>query len=97
MRYDYACAAAAERDECAPGIWRWSALLPRVAEGNRISLGEGGTPLVAIRAGGPRLMLKNETSNPTWSYKDRANCVSVSAAREFGFQRVFASSTGNHG
>ena len=97
MRYDYTSLQAAVRDECAPGIWRWSALLPRVAAENRISLGEGGTPLVPIRAGGPRLMLKNETSNPTWSYKDRANCLSISVAREFGFQRVFASSTGNHG
>ncbi|MEO7649954.1 MAG: pyridoxal-phosphate dependent enzyme [Bryobacteraceae bacterium] len=97
MRYDYTCAAAVAREECAPGIWRWSALLPRVGEANRISLGEGNTPLVPIRAGGPRLMLKNETGNPTWSYKDRANCISISAAREFGFQRIFASSTGNHG
>ena len=28
-----------ERDRCAQGIWRWSALLPRVTKGNRISLG----------------------------------------------------------
>jgi threonine synthase len=97
MRYDYTCAAAAGHDGCAPGIWRWSRLLPRVTERNRISLGEGNTPLVTLHGDGPKLMLKNETANPTWSYKDRANCISISAAREFGFQRIFATSTGNHG
>jgi len=97
MRYEYTCVAPTERGGCAPGIWRWSTLLPRVTKGNRISIGEGNTPLVAIRGDGPRLMLKNETANPTWSYKDRANCVSVSVAREFGFKRIFATSTGNHG
>ena len=41
--------------------------------------------------------MKNETINPTWSYKDRANSVSVSMANEFGFTNVVAVSTGNHG
>jgi threonine synthase len=46
---------------------------------------------------GSRILLKNETTNPTWSWKDRAMSVSVSVARELGFQRVAAVSTGNHG
>ena len=83
----------------ALGLWRWSSLLPRVRTESRVSLGEGATPLLPIACGrdGLRVLLKNETANPTWSWKDRPNCVSVSMAREFGFRRTVAISTGNHG
>ena len=81
------------------GIWRWKTLLPPMAPENRLSLGEGSTSLLPVRAEnrGPRLYIKNETSNPTWSWKDRPNSVSVSMARQFGFRQVVAKSTGNHG
>ncbi|MFN7996677.1 MAG: pyridoxal-phosphate dependent enzyme [Bryobacteraceae bacterium] len=83
----------------AAGIWRWTALLPPVSEASRITLAEGGTPLIPVRDGRGdfKLLLKNETANPTWSWKDRPNCISVSMAREFGFRRTAAISTGNHG
>ena len=42
-------------------------------------------------------MLKNETLNPTWSWKDRPACISLSMAKQLGFARVAAISTGNHG
>lgn len=81
------------------GLWRWSSLLPPIREDSRVSLGEGQTPLIpmACAPDGVKLFLKNETANPTWSWKDRPNCVSVSMAREFGFRRLAAISTGNHG
>ena len=81
------------------GIWRWKELLPPVEWENRLSLGEGKTSLLPVRSEecGPRLYLKNETGNPTWSWKDRPNSVSVSTARQWGFRRVAAKSTGNHG
>jgi threonine synthase len=41
--------------------------------------------------------VKNETSNPTWSYKDRANTVAVSVGKALGSNRVAAVTTGNHG
>ncbi|MGH9668306.1 MAG: pyridoxal-phosphate dependent enzyme, partial [Bryobacteraceae bacterium] len=64
-----------------------------------VSLGGGDTPLLPLRQwhGPSRLYLKNESLNPTWSWKDRANTVSVSMARSFGFSLVGAVSTGNHG
>jgi len=83
-----------------PGIWRWRALLPPV--GAELTLHEGRTPLLPSRRAGPtlgldRLLLKYEGGNPTGSYKDRFQAVSVAAARGLGFSRVFCSSTGNHG
>jgi threonine synthase len=43
------------------------------------------------------LLLKDETRNPTWSWKDRPNAVSAAVARHFGFARLAVISTGNHG
>lgn len=99
VAYDFGAVGPHFGRDSAPGIWRWSPLLPPVTEACRVSLAEGGTPLLPIRHGNDKLkvLLKNETANPTWSWKDRPNCVSVSMAREFGFRRTAAISTGNHG
>jgi len=79
------------------GLWRWRDLLPPV-NGKPLTLGEGDTPLVPLpHCGGASLFLKNETQNVTWSWKDRSGCVSVCVAREFGFRKVAAISTGNLG
>ena len=83
----------------ADGIWQWSSHLPPVAVKARITLGEGATSLLPLRdiGPGPTVYLKNETTNPTWSWKDRPNAISVSMAKHFGFNHVIAISTGNHG
>jgi len=80
-------------------VWRWQELLPAGAE-MAPRLGEGGTPL--IRAGrlgealGLRdLYLKDETRNPTGSFKDRAMAVSVSKAVEKRVKVVTTASSGN--
>jgi threonine synthase len=86
--------------QATAGLWRWASLLPPVQQEKRVTLYEGSTPLIPIHAAGSganRLFLKNETVNPTWSWKDRPNAVSVSVAKQFGFSRVVATSTGNHG
>ncbi|MER9250038.1 pyridoxal-phosphate dependent enzyme [Mesorhizobium sp. M0590] len=67
-----------------------------------VTLGEGGTPLfrharLNTLIGMPNLFIKNESANPTWSFKDRLNAVNASLAREFGFTNLAAVSTGNHG
>ena len=87
------------RDSSRPGIWRWRGLLPPVPADQIVSLHEGGTPLLRIRNGDApaQLFLKNETANPTWSYKDRAASVSATMARWLGFSRTVAISTGNLG
>jgi threonine synthase len=89
--------------EAARGsIWRFGPLLPLRDPERAVSLGEGGTPLVRVTAlneavGLPNLLLKNEAANPTWSFKDRLNSLNASLARELGFTKLIASSTGNHG
>ena len=82
------------------GLWRYRATLPVTAE--PITLGEGATPLVHLdrlgrRLGLPKLYAKDESRNPTWSYKDRLCSVAVTHAVEIGARVVTISSTGNHG
>lgn len=84
-----------------PSIARWSELLPPLAPG--LSMGEGGTPLVAM----PKLAewagfegevyVKDESRNPTGSHKDRLNLCTVSAAVAVGAPGITVASSGNHG
>jgi threonine synthase len=85
----------------AAGRRRYADLLPCGGAG-AVWLGEGDTPLVPSRVVGPRLGLtrlyfKNETVNPTWSFKDRYVAVTVNVARALGYRRAVVSSTGNLG
>lgn len=83
------------------GIWRWGELLPPLAAG--LSMGEGGTPLVAstrladwVGFDG-ELYIKDESRNPTGSHKDRLNLCAVSAAVHVSAPGVTVASSGNHG
>ncbi len=83
------------------GIWSWGDLLPAVGS-SAITLGEGDTPLLPSRVAGPalgleNLLLKFEGTNPSGSFKDRFQAVSISVALHLGFRGVFCVSTGNHG
>src|SRR5499426_1559939 len=82
-------------------LWRFRRLLP-FPDAPPISLGEGATPLIHLerlgrRLGLHRLYAKDESQNPTWSYKDRLCSVAVSHGVESGARVVTISSTGNHG
>jgi len=83
------------------GVWRYDSALP-LASSEAVSLGEGGTPLVACerlgaRIGLSRLLAKNESQNPTWSFKDRLGTLAISWARALGRRGVALSSSGNAG
>lgn len=97
----YAQRALTLPNKCGYGIWQWTSHLPAIAKEARTTLGEGGTNLLPLEdigiGAGPAVFLKNETTNPTWSWKDRGNALSVSMARHFGFGHVISISTGNHG
>lgn len=89
-------------DPTVPGMERYRELLPLDADSHLISLREGGTPLVtadrlAESLGDVEVLLKNETVNPTGSFKDRALAVMTTRARDEGYTRVISSSSGNAG
>jgi threonine synthase len=81
-----------------PSLWRYSALLP--VDGPAVDLGAGFTPLrranrLGERLGLSDLWIKDDTGNPSGSFKDRVVSVAVSAAIRFGFEAVACPSTGN--
>ncbi|HEY4027648.1 MAG TPA: threonine synthase [Candidatus Dormibacteraeota bacterium] len=102
--YDYDAirrVVSRERIEAGPPtMWRYRALLPLEDEAPVVTLGEGLTPLVrAERLGAElglrNLYLKNDSMNPTNSFKDRVVSVAVSWARAHGFETIGCASTGN--
>jgi len=103
--YDYDQIKRAFRKELLPErpptMWRYWEFLPPDKE-NVVSIGEGMTPLVKCSSLGKKLGLehlyvKDESRNPTWSYKDRLASPGVSMAVQFEAEVVTVSSTGNHG
>jgi threonine synthase len=80
-------------------IWRYQELLP-VSSGFAVKLGEGGTPLIHARRLGEKLgmkhlNLKDDTRNPTASFKDRAMAVGSAKAVELKKRDVATASSGN--
>ena len=105
-RYDLARAAHAMRPgQLAlrePTMWRYREVLPLGEDAERVSLGEGFTPLLAAprlgaRLGLPRLAVKEEGGNPTGSFKARGLSMAVSMARALGATDVCLPSAGNAG
>ncbi|MBX5328423.1 MAG: threonine synthase [Candidatus Bathyarchaeota archaeon] len=81
-------------------FWRYKPLLPPVR--HMVSLGEGGTPLhkaerLAKSIGLKELYLKDETRNPTNSYRDRAAALLISNAIDLHHTAVVCASNGNMG
>lgn len=81
------------------GIGIFAGGLPPLAR-DLVSLGEGNTPLVEVDAaslglGRTKVLVKNETLNPTGSFKDRFSAVNCAVARKLGAGRVVCASTGN--
>jgi threonine synthase len=96
--------AAVSRDVIASrasGIWRYLELLP-VEQAPARSLAVGSTPLVradrlarSLGLEGVTLHLKDDTRNPTLSFKDRVVAIAAARAVEFGFDTLACASTGN--
>ena len=103
VQYDHdAIAARVSRESIEAGprsIWRYRDLLP-VDEDFIVDLNVGFTPLVraerlAEALGLRELYLKNDSQNPSWSFKDRVVAVASSRARQMGFETLACASTGN--
>jgi threonine synthase len=92
-----------DREAIAAGpstIWRFAGLLPAAAPDPHVVLPTGCTPLVradrlAAELGLRELWIKDDTRNPTNSFKDRVVSVALEAAKSFGFTTLACASTGN--
>jgi threonine synthase len=106
-RYDLEAAGAAIARDAADlarrprNVWRFSELQPVDDARHRLTLGEGGTPLVNAERlrkqldwRGP-LYIKDESMNPTASFKARGMAVAISRAAELGVRAVTVPSAGN--
>ncbi|XNL27778.1 threonine synthase [Longispora sp. K20-0274] len=103
--YDQAALNKVTREQIEAGpqnIWRYAPLLPAGQDAaSRVTLDPGLTPLIradalaaAIGMTGT-LWVKDDSANPTHSFKDRVVSVALTAAKELGFTRFACASTGN--
>ncbi len=104
VRYDLARASTTvTRDSLSArraDMWRYREVMPVEDDANIVSLGEGWTPLLHARRlgdsiGMKRLYIKDESLNPTQSFKARGMSAAVSMARELGVRKLAAPSAGN--
>lgn len=104
--YDYEAVArtlkVADLRNRDASMWKYRELLPVQDTENIITLGEGGTPLLRSKNIGPELgldnlLLKDESVNPTGSFKARGLGMAVSRAKELGLTRLIIPTAGNAG
>jgi threonine synthase len=84
------------------GMWRWHELLPVKDPANFVYLGEGDTALLSMPnlgedLGLPHLYVKDESTNPTGSFKARGLAAAISRAKELGIKKVIIPTAGNAG
>ena len=104
VRYDLARARESLKKESLlsrrSDLWRYREVLPVEKEENIVSLGEGWTPLLparnlAAKLGLYDLYIKDESQNPTQSFKARGMTTAVSMAKELGAEKLAVPSAGN--
>ncbi|UOR04042.1 threonine synthase [Hymenobacter aerilatus] len=83
-------------------MWRYRAMLPLLDDENKVTLGEGFTPILPLRQLAGRynlreLLLKDEGQNPTGSFKARGLSMAVSKAKELGSTGCIIPTAGNAG
>jgi len=104
--YDLAAAGRALTREALAtrekSLWRYREVLPLPADVEPVTLGEGGTPLLTANrfgkeAGLTSLWIKDESQNPTQSFKARGMAVAVSMAKHLGATKLAVPTAGNAG
>ncbi len=102
-RYDYEAVRklwpAALRDRPFD-MWRYRELLPVRDHAHKVTMGEGGTPLLqaanlGMMLGCPHIYFKDERQGPTGSFKDRQAALAISVMKEHGVMEAVVASTGN--
>lgn len=104
-RYDLAAARAWSRDSLVgrePNMWRYREMLPLLPGDEPVTLGEGFTPLFHARRLGAalgldRLYIKDESLNPTNSFKARGQSAAITRARALGATTIALPTAGNAG
>ena len=89
-----------DQSECS--MWRYMPMLPVFDKRNIVSLGEGFTPIIELRSTADRLglvnlLMKDESFNPTGSFKARGMSMAISKAKELGIRRCIVPTAGNAG
>jgi threonine synthase len=84
------------------GMWRWYELLPVIDPGRIVTLGEGDCSLLRLvhlnrKLGLDHVFVKDESTNPTGTFKARGLSAAVSKAGELGIRRVIIPTAGNAG
>src|SRR5437763_10297356 len=105
VRYDLARARACSRDSLTgrePNMWRYREMLPLFDGESPITLGEGFTPLFHAKALGAtlgldRLFIKDESLNPTNSFKARGQAAAITRAKYLGAKTIALPTAGNAG
>jgi threonine synthase len=106
VRYDLKKAARTLTKESlknrVSSLWRYREVLPVAHDKNIVALGEGWTPLLhaerlGAQLGLPDLFIKDESPNPTGSFKARGQAVAISMAKELGVEKVAIPTAGNAG
>ncbi|MDP2054909.1 MAG: threonine synthase [Acidobacteriota bacterium] len=104
-RYDLKAARAWKKEtlaDRAPNMWRYRELMPLLADDSPVTLGEGFTPLLHAQRLGrtlglERLLIKDESLNPTNSFKARGLSAAISRAKALHAETVFLPTAGNAG
>ena len=83
-------------------MWRYREMMPVLEDNNIVSLGEGMTPILHLQKTGekyglPQLLMKDESRNPTGSFKARGISAAISKAKEFGMDTCIIPTAGNAG
>ena len=104
VRYDLDRAKESLTKQSLPArrsdMWRYREVMPVENDGNIVSLGEGWTPLMpaqklADKTGIREVYIKDESQNPTQSFKARGMSAAVSMAKELGAKKLAVPSAGN--
>ncbi|HEX8255888.1 MAG TPA: threonine synthase [Thermoanaerobaculia bacterium] len=92
VHYDFSNVELRKRND----MWRYLDVLPVADEGDVVTLGEGITPLLPARSAA-NVFIKDESKNPTRSFKSRGMAAAVSMAKALGAQSLAAPTAGNAG
>ena len=102
-RYDYNAVEQAWPDALQNrpfDMWRYRELMPLRDDVHKVTMGEGGTPLLhatnlSLMLGAPHVYFKDERQGPTGSFKDRQASLAISVMKELGITEAVVASTGN--